>query len=117
MYPHHLICLSFFFFNDPAPPEIYPLPPHDPLPISRPPGVLPACPGSTPTAGPRPDPPRPSPARRTSGTSARCPARSTAPPPPKRTATAWSRRSEEHTSELQSPDHLVCRLLLEKKNH
>src|SRR5947208_6741144 len=33
---------------------------------------------------------------------------------------AWPRvieaeRSEEHTSELQSPDHLVCRLLLEKK--
>src|SRR5258708_15658589 len=28
-------------------------------------------------------------------------------------AIAW--RSEEHTSELQSPDHLVCRLLLEKK--
>src|SRR5258708_21333510 len=26
-----------------------------------------------------------------------------------------SNRSEEHTSELQSPDHLVCRLLLEKK--
>src|SRR5260363_49642 len=25
-------------------------------------------------------------------------------------------RSEEHTSELQSPDHLVCRVLLEKKN-
>src|SRR5258708_22747467 len=40
-------------------------------------------------------------------------------PAPKRTsagrsAAAW--RSEEHTSELQSPDHLVCRLLLEKKN-
>src|SRR5207244_8278332 len=41
-------------------------------------------------------------------------------------ASAWVRfsrspagygRSEEHTSELQSPDHLVCRLLLEKKNH
>src|SRR5207244_13536667 len=30
-------------------------------------------------------------------------------PPPR----SW--RSEEHTSELQSPDHLVCRLLLEKK--
>src|SRR5258708_27235274 len=30
-----------------------------------------------------------------------------------RFAAAW--RSEEHTSELQSPDHLVCRLLLEKK--
>src|SRR5207244_12150611 len=36
---------------------------------------------------------------------------------------SWSRigdfgnaRSEEHTSELQSPDHLVCRLLLEKQN-
>src|SRR5215216_6941041 len=28
--------------------------------------------------------------------------------------TRWV-RSEEHTSELQSPDHLVCRLLLEKK--
>src|SRR5258708_30333410 len=35
-------------------------------------------------------------------------------------APAWSAwvvaRSEEHTSELQSPDHLVCRLLLVKKN-
>src|SRR5258708_19066198 len=29
---------------------------------------------------------------------------------------AFLARSEEHTSELQSPDHLVCRLLLEKKN-
>src|SRR5258708_20970066 len=32
------------------------------------------------------------------------------PNPPK-----YHVRSEEHTSELQSPDHLVCRLLLEKK--
>src|SRR5258708_25901456 len=36
------------------------------------------------------------------------------------TETCWvtrptPKRSEEHTSELQSPDHLVCRLLLEKK--
>src|SRR5690348_18164065 len=30
---------------------------------------------------------------------------------------AAPRRSEEHTSELQSPVHLVCRLLLEKKNN
>src|SRR5258708_18767790 len=30
-------------------------------------------------------------------------------------STAFLSRSEEHTSELQSPDHLVCRLLLEKK--
>src|SRR2546426_12622214 len=28
----------------------------------------------------------------------------------------WNRRSEEHTSELQSPCNLVCRLPLEKKN-
>src|SRR5947208_13455124 len=36
------------------------------------------------------------------------------------TALLWGRtstRSEEHTSELQSPDHLVCRLLLEKKKY
>src|SRR5258708_8050388 len=30
---------------------------------------------------------------------------------------ATKNRSEEHTSELQSPDHLVCRLLLEKKKN
>src|SRR5690348_18094616 len=39
---------------------------------------------------------------------------------PRRSPRPWSsirprRRSEEHTSELQSPVHLVCRLLLEKK--
>src|SRR5207244_12759963 len=34
--------------------------------------------------------------------------------PPSRPITE---RSEEHTSELQSPDHLVCRLLLEKKKN
>src|SRR5258708_21767236 len=32
-------------------------------------------------------------------------------------ATLGVLRSEEHTSELQSPDHLVCRLLLEKKKN
>src|SRR3989454_6346762 len=33
-------------------------------------------------------------------------------------ASSWpARRSEEHTSELQSPCNLVCRLLLEKKKH
>src|SRR5688572_32039045 len=32
------------------------------------------------------------------------------------TELAWSARSEEHTSELQSQSKLVCRLLLEKKN-
>src|SRR3712207_8357978 len=40
-------------------------------------------------------------------------ARCSAPPPPP----LWpSSRSEEHTSELQSRQYLVCRLLLEKKN-
>src|SRR5258708_12592035 len=34
---------------------------------------------------------------------------------PVRNARGRRCRSEEHTSELQSPDHLVCRLLLEKK--
>src|SRR5258708_9395164 len=32
-----------------------------------------------------------------------------------RTSRSAGTRSEEHTSELQSPDHLVCRLLLEKR--
>src|SRR5258708_19398166 len=37
-------------------------------------------------------------------------------PSPSGTVSRFSHsRSEEHTSELQSPDHLVCRLLLEKK--
>src|SRR6266487_5232428 len=41
--------------------------------------------------------------------------------PPARVGSSTCRaarpRSEEHTSELQSPVHLVCRLLLEKKKH
>src|SRR5258708_19113495 len=76
-------CFFFFFFNDTAPTEIYPLPLHAALPISPDPlfsGPPPPAPAYFATL---------SPARR------------------------W--RSEEHTSELQSPDHLVCRLLLEKK--
>src|SRR5258708_31007724 len=36
-------------------------------------------------------------------------------PPHRLGASPITTRSEEHTSELQSPDHLVCRLLLEKK--
>src|SRR5258708_29202241 len=35
--------------------------------------------------------------------------------PMRKTSASDNARSEEHTSELQSPDHLVCRLLLEKK--
>src|SRR5688572_31995535 len=37
--------------------------------------------------------------------------------PPDRTRRVPRKRSEEHTSELQSQSNLVCRLLLEKKNH
>src|SRR5258708_27284105 len=36
---------------------------------------------------------------------------------PFRSGVKAQKRSEEHTSELQSPDHLVCRLLLEKKKN
>src|SRR5258708_28810134 len=39
------------------------------------------------------------------------------PTPGPWTRTSRPSRSEEHTSELQSPDHLVCRLLLEKKKN
>src|SRR5436305_7379839 len=62
---------------------------------------------SRPRARPRPCRPRRPPDRR------RCHSRLGTPdlaPPPRRP------RSEEHTSELQSRPHLVCRLLLEKKN-
>src|SRR5438552_15632592 len=52
---------------------------------------------------------------RGASTSARCAC--PAPPPGPCRSPAASRRSEEHTSELQSPDHLVCRLLLEKKKN
>src|SRR2546429_5320537 len=83
----------FFFFNDTATTEIYTLSLHDALPISHPRFPGRAVPSRARLAGrdrPRDD-------------------RSSAPG----IETAW--RSEEHTSELQSRLHLVCRLLLEKK--
>src|SRR5207244_9033062 len=106
-------CLFIFLLHDHAPPDLHSLSLHDALPIYRrsgrgpvraPPGAPAApagrCrPGSTP-----PTPPRPS------GSEYR---RGRTPTPP---VTRYHEpRSEEHTSELQSPDHLVCRLLLEKK--
>src|SRR2546426_8095264 len=42
---------------------------------------------------------------------------STSPSPASASSCSGSRRSEEHTSELQSPCNLVCRLLLEKKKN
>src|SRR5258708_29321533 len=79
-------CNLLFFFNDTATTEIYTLSLHDALPISL-------------RSGPR----------RESASS--YPVRSRGVP----ISRGMKKRSEEHTSELQSPDHLVCRLLLEKK--
>src|SRR5258708_23160717 len=77
---------SFFFFNDTATTEIYTLSLHDALPISKVHAQETTMDINTPT------------------------------PPPEGCISCEVRgRSEEHTSELQSPDHLVCRLLLEKK--
>src|SRR5258708_21919462 len=86
----------FFFFNDTATTEIYTLSLHDALPISP-------AKGSPSASLPAGVPGRGWSLARNS--SARSPANCPSERP----------RSEEHTSELQSPDHLVCRLLLEKK--
>src|SRR5690606_40879614 len=51
----------------------------------------------------------------TAGAKATATAAATAPAPAGATAGAMAKRSEEHTSELQSRENLVCRLLLEKK--
>src|SRR5258708_13107448 len=83
--------LPFFFFNDTATTEIYTLSLHDALPISHP---IQKCRQTTP---------------RLCGRSLRCNRGSD--------RSRSDARSEEHTSELQSPDHLVCRLLLEKKKN
>src|SRR4051794_41824595 len=87
--------LFFFFFNDPATPEIYTLSLHDALPISRPRPMDALHAGQArdgPALGALGD-------HELGGRQAR----------------RARDRSEEHTSELQSPVHLVCRLLLEKK--
>src|SRR3712207_7421832 len=87
------ITYILFFFNDTATTEIYTLSLHDALPIS----ATPAVPSQA-RAGDHPSLlARHAPHRRSD--SARHPAS----------------RSEEHTSELQSRQYLVCRLLLEKK--
>src|SRR5947208_6219396 len=81
--------LFCFFFNDTATTEIYTLSLHDALPICRTHQRAPLCEV------------RDQHARRHADRDSR--------------HATQQRRSEEHTSELQSPDHLVCRLLLEKK--
>src|SRR5258707_13349533 len=88
----YMHALSFFFLNDTATTEIYPLSLHDALPIWSPNarGVWDA--GAGWSARGRATSKRPS-----------CAPRADQP------------RSEEHTSELQSRQYLVCRLLLGKK--
>src|SRR3712207_9248681 len=92
----------YFFFNDTATTEIYTLSLHDALPISA---------GRAPPEDERP-PRRPGDraealSRPVRGLRQRHPAADAVPRGPG--------RSEEHTSELQSRQYLVCRLLLEKK--
>src|SRR5258708_29406610 len=89
---------ALFFFNDTATTEIYTLSLHDALPISG--GSLREL-TILRTARER---------RLTMAN------HKTSLEPPECGGNLYQ-RSEEHTSELQSPDHLVCRLLLEKKNH
>src|SRR5438552_14057475 len=84
----HPVPATVLFFNNTAPTEIYTLSLHDALPISGAPTDLPSHRAASP--------------------------RQTTSPIPS-THRRRIARSEEHTSELQSPDHLVCRLLLEKK--
>src|SRR3712207_8287829 len=89
-----------FFFNDTATTEIYTLSLHDALPIS----ACSASPASTRTASATCTPPSSrSPWQPCWGWTAR-------------SGAGHPSRSEEHTSELQSRQYLVCRLLLEKKN-
>src|SRR5256885_11030618 len=105
---------SFFFLNDTAPPEIYPFPLHAPLPIydrnargGRQSEIRRSLKWSASPAEPLAVDPL-----QVDGTTTRPLAVS----PWKITnCQLLAARSEEHTSELQSPCNLVCRLLLEKK--
>src|SRR5207253_9501755 len=98
----------------PAPLRHYPAPLHDALPISPapPPGPKPAPPMAAPLiAWFAPSPPRNPPGPLLPPT----PANDALPPLPLPPFTSMLKRSEEHTSELQSRGHLVCRLPLETK--
>src|SRR5256885_7194863 len=88
--------IFFFFFNDTATTEIYTLSLHDALPISFP-----------------PDPER----QRRHRTAMAHRARAVREALTRASGDRRALRSEEHTSELQSPCNLVCRLLLEKKKN
>src|SRR5690606_41636425 len=98
-YIYHIINSSLFFFTAPPTTEISPLSLHDALPIS-------SWPASS----------KPSPAaRRGLERSPKASPLRCLPLPGMSSASSRYERSEEHTSELQSRENLVCRLLLEKK--
>src|SRR3989454_7446747 len=107
---------SFFFLNDPAPPEISPLPLPDALPIPPARRTRPA-PRRTPSVTPRIGREPVDRELREVPASDRALAQPLLHPKPHRIEAVLMTRSEEHTSELQSPCNLVCRLLLEKKKH
>src|SRR5947209_11094403 len=94
-----------FFLNDTATTEIYTLSLHDALPIYR----RDTWPGPASSSWPP---------RRTDGNTRR-PRVAAATGRTVRASRLqpWGARSEEHTSELQSRQYLVCRLLLEKKKN
>src|SRR3712207_7809066 len=99
------MCFFFFFFNDTATTEIYTLSLHDALPILS--TVLPLEGVALPPRGPR---------SLTGGLAGgRARQARVQRPGERRRAGGAHGRSEEHTSELQSRQYLVCRLLLEKK--
>src|SRR5690606_39591383 len=94
-----------------------PLSLHDALPISSTttrvrPSVGPRSSSPTAATRRRPSPHHRLPASSSSAVSARGRGRSRSPEPATRLAPCWCSRSEEHTSELQSRENLVCRLLL-----
>src|SRR3712207_8137154 len=91
----------FFFFNDTATTEIYTLSLHDALPIL----LLLVAPGVA-AQGQRP-------VERAAGLLRE----GKVAEAERQLASVLKGRSEEHTSELQSRQYLVCRLLLEKKKH
>src|SRR5207248_10331289 len=97
----HVTYLSFFF-HTPPPPDIYPLSLHDALPIWKDQRVHAREEGVHLAPDPRAQPLRALDVLRREQRA-------------QEQARAHALRSEEHTSELQSPYDLVCRLLLEKK--
>src|SRR5256885_11034506 len=106
----------FFFFNDTAPTEFYPLPLPDALPISLG-AALPRQPRLRAQPDPRVDLHLRLGEDRDVDLRLRLSQRQAPATTPGRPCSPSfaSTRSEEHTSELQSPCNLVCRLLLEKK--